>query len=339
MTPQQKLAALLTSMTDDAREAFIAAIQAITDSVLVSELTEAVELGQFDRVFALLNVTNAVFRPVIRVFETAFERFAINKGESFPKRLQTPSGSMMFRFDMTNPRAERWLKNQSSDLITRIQDETRQNIRSVLADGMQSGRNPRNVALDIVGRHDAQTGKRVGGIIGLSRNQENWVRSARTKLEQLDETYFNMRLRDARFDATVRNAIAQGKPLSVETIDKLVTRYKDRALKARAENIARTEMAQSLNQSEYEATKQAVDSGAIRAQAVTREWDSSGDSRVRPAHRIMDGQRVGLDEAFTAPDGQKLMFPGDSSLGASIALTGGCRCRVKTVIDWFDGVE
>lgn len=339
MTPQQKLAALIASMTADVRDTFLAAISAVTDSVLVSELTEAIEAGQYDKVFALLNIAAPVFRPFTRALETAFESFAAWKGATFPKRVQTPAGSMMFRFDMTNERAEKWLKEQSSGLISRVQDETRQNIRNIMTEGMQAGRNPRNVALDIVGRYDPQSGKRVGGIIGLTRNQENWVRSARTKLEQLDETYFDMKLRDARFDETVRKAIASGKQLPVETVDKLITRYKDNALKARAENIARTEMAQSLNQSEYEATKQAVDSGAIRAQAVTREWDSAGDSRVRPAHKIMDGQRVGLDEPFIAPDGQRLMFPGDVSLGASADLTAGCRCRVKTVIDWFDGVE
>jgi uncharacterized protein with gpF-like domain len=339
VTPQQKLTALIASMTAEVRDAFLAAISAVSDGVIANELAEAIEAGRFDRVFALLNIAAPVFRPVTRALETAFERFADWKSETFPKRVKTPSGSMMFRFDMSNERAERWLKNQSSGLITRIEDETRSNIRNIMTAGMQAGRNPRNVALDIVGRYDSLTGKRVGGIIGLTKNQETWVRSARTKLEQLDDSYFDMKLRDARFDATVQKAIASGKPLPAEIVDKLITRYKDNALKARAENIARSEIALSVNQSEHEATKQAVDSGAIRAQAVTREWDSAGDGRVRPAHKLMDGQRVGLDEAFVAPDGQKLMFPGDASLGASADLTNSCRCRVKTIIDWFDGVE
>lgn len=339
MTPQQKLTLLIASMTAELQNAFLAAIQSVTDGILITELTAAIEARNYDLAFALMNMNAPVFRPLTRAFEDAFENFGNNKGASFPKRLQTPSGSMMFRFDMTNQRAESWLKNQSSGLITRVQDETRQNIRNVMTEGMQAGRNPRAVALDLVGRYDATTGKRVGGIIGLTRNQENWVRSARTKLEQLDETYFTMKLRDARFDGTVRTAIDTRTPIPAETIDRLITRYKDNALKARAENIARTEIARSLNQSEYEATKQAVDSGAIHAQAVTREWDSAGDNRVRPDHKIMDGQRVGLDEAFKSPDGQMMMFPGDTSLGASVKLTAGCRCRVKTVIDWFDGVE
>ncbi len=339
MTPQQKLTLLIASMTAEVRDAFLAAIANVTDGVIVSELSDAIEAGRYDQVFALLNIVAPVFRPITKAFETAFETFGNWKGETFPKRLKTPSGSMMFRFDMTNQRAEKWLKDQSSGLISRVQDETRQTIRNAMTEGMQAGRNPRNVALDLVGRYDPIAGKRVGGLIGLSTNQENWVRSARGKLETLDEAYFNMSLRDKRFDATVRKAIESGKPLPADTVDKLITRYKDNALKARAENIARTEISLSLNQSEYEATKQAVDSGAVRAQAVTREWDSAGDSRVRPAHKVMDGQRVGLDEAFTAPDGQKLMFPGDTSLGASVTLTVMCRCRVKTDVDWFDGVE
>lgn len=339
MTPQQKLALLVASLTDELRDAFVAAMQAVTDSVLLSELSVAIEAGDYNKVFAILNITAPVFRPLTRALENAFESFGNAKGDTFPKRIQTPAGSMVFRFDMTNERAEKWLKEQSSDLITRVSDDVRSNIRNIMTQGMEQGRNPRNVALDIVGRYDATTGKRIGGIIGLTKNQETWVRSARLKLEQLDDSYFEMKLRDARFDSIVRKAIESGQPLTQDTIDKLITRYKDNALKSRAENIARTEIARSLNESEYEATRQAVDSGAIRAQAVTREWDSSGDSRVRPAHKVMDGQRVGLEEAFTAPDGQQLMFPGDTSLGASADLTNGCRCRVKTIIDWFDGVS
>jgi len=56
-----------------------------------------------------------------------------------------------------------------------------------------------------------------------------------------------------------------------------------------------------------------------------KEWHTQGDERVRPAHVAADLQRVGFDQAFTV-DGERLRFPGDSSLGASAGNTINCRC-------------
>ena len=335
MTPRQKLEVLLRALPQEMLEAFLIAIQEIVDNVAIGELTAAVEEGNVEKIVAILNITDPAFRPLVKSLEKTYESFGEWKVGTFPGRLQGDAGTFKFRFDMRNPRAENWLRQQSSALVTAITEETRANVRSTLTSGMEAGRNPRSVALDIVGRQDAQ-GNRVGGIVGLTRNQEYWTRSFRAKLEALDSGVFEMSLRDARFDGTVHKAIESGKPLTTETIDKLVDRYRARALKYRGEMIGRTEALHSLNQADYEATKQAVESGAIRAQAVQREWDSAGDGRVRPAHRMMDGQRVGIDEAFTAPDGAKLMFPGDTSLGAPAGDVVGCRCRVRTIVDWLD---
>ena len=46
---------------------------------------------------------------------------------------------------------------------------------------------------------------------------------------------------------------------------------------------------------------------------------------------MADGQRVGVDEAFTV-GGEKLMFPGDRSHGASGWNIYNCRCSVKAFV-------
>ena len=46
---------------------------------------------------------------------------------------------------------------------------------------------------------------------------------------------------------------------------------------------------------------------------------------------MADGKRVGVDEAFTV-GGEKLMFPGDRSHGASGWNIYNCRCAVRCVI-------
>lgn len=369
LTPRQRLDSLIDTFTPDIRSAFYAAMQNVVDNAVISDMTLAIEAGDTAGAFRALGFSPAAMRPLTAAIERAFEQggeataatFPPLLGQTAPTRVHfnlpppdgappvtvppVPSGAPLtratFRFDVRNTSAETWLRDHSSQLVQRLTDEARTNVQTVLTDGMEAGLNPRAVALDIVGRIDQATGKRTGGIIGLTNQQEGWVRNVQSDLESAGrgggEHYFNRELRDKRYDSTVQKAIDDGKPLDKPTIDRLVSRYKDNALKYRGETIARTEALQSLNQAEYEATKQAVDAGNMPASAVTREWDSAGDNRVRPSHQAMDGQKVGLNEPFVTPDGEKLMHPGDTSLGADASEVVNCRCRVRTHIDWFAG--
>lgn len=339
MTPREQLEGLIDLFAPDLRSAFLAAIQDVVDNAIINEVIKAIQNGDPEAAFRALGFNNAAMRPLTAAIERAFEQGGVMMGRTFPKYLNTPSGKAVFRFDVRNSWAEAWLRDHSSELVSRISDETRRSVQNTLTVGMEKGLNPRTVALDIVGRIDPATGKRMGGIVGLTTGQESWVRSARTKLEQLDPSYFDMKLRDARFDRTVEKAIRDGTPLPADTIDKLITRYKDNALRYRGEMIGRTEAIQALNRSEFEATKQAIAMGATSESAVKREWDSAGDKRVRYTHRKMNGQRVGIDEPFVSPSGARMMFPGDTSLGAGADEVVACRCRVRTVIDWLADID
>lgn len=64
---------------------------------------------------------------------------------------------------------------------------------------------------------------------------------------------------------------------------------------------------------------------------LQREWIATKDHRTREWHGVADGQCVGVDEAFTV-GGEKLMFPGDRSHGASGWNIYNCRCAVRGVI-------
>jgi Phage Mu protein F like protein len=329
------LDALIKLFSPDIRSAFLAGIQDIVDNAIIGRVIEAIQRGDVQAAFQALGFSPAAMRPLTAAIERAYEQGGILTGQGFPKYLNTSSGRAVFRFDVRNSRAEAYLRDTSSSLITNIEDDIRSNVRTVLTDGMQRGVNPRTVALDIVGRVDPATGIRSGGIVGLTRDQETWVRSVRRRLTGLDGNYFNMELRDKRFDRTVAAAIRDGKPLDAATVEKLVARYKSNALKFRGNAIGRTEALQSLNASEYEAIKQAVQLGAARKQDVIREWDDTGDERTRYSHHHMNGQRVGLDEPFVSPSGARMMHPGDRSLGAPAKEVVLCRCRVKTKIDWL----
>ena len=321
------------------RNAFMQSIADISDNVILKDLIAAIEANDYQRAFRVLGMTEAAMRPLTAALASTFETGGITVANTFPRVVMNGVRGI-FRFDMRNTQAEDWLRQQSSSLVTRVQEDTRVNIMNILETGTREGNNPRTTALDIVGRIDPITQRRTGGIIGLAQNQEQWVSNARVDLMTGNyENYLRRVQRDKRFDSVVRAAMKSGEPLSQSEIDKLIIRYKDKLLKMRGEAIGRTETVQALNRSQFETMRQAIDIGSIKRADAFKVWDTAGDARVRESHKLMDGQRVQIDEPFVTPDGERLMHPGDISLGASAGEIIHCRCRIKWDIDFLSDID
>ena len=340
MNEKQFLEAL-ARYAPEVRQAFIDAIQDVTDNVVLAQVVEALERGDENAAWRALGYNPSVFNRFTASLTVAFEQGAMIVLSTLPKFVTDATGiKTRTRINMRDRSAEEWLRNESSTLITQIETDMRENVRIAVQNGLAEGRNPRNTALDIVGRINHNTGHREGGIIGLGQREARWAESARARLLTLDEAYLSMALRDKRFDATVRTAIETGKPLPVATVDRLVDRYRDNALRARGENIGRTETLAALNRSEFEANRQAIEQAQLPSAAVRKVWDSAGDRKVRPSHRALEGQSRAMDEAFLSPlTGARMMHPGDTSLGAGGDDVVQCRCRVKYQLDFAYGVE
>ena len=108
-----------------------------------------------------------------------------------------------------------------------------------------------------------------------------------------------------------------------------------RKLKGRQQSIAITETqnaAETAKATEAEVLaghKPSIVSAIIAVSAVPtkvpKEWVSVGDSHVRDSHVLADSQLRDVAEPFIV-GGQRLMYPGDPSLGASAANFMNCRC-------------
>lgn len=322
------------------QEVFLNVMQDIVDSAMLEEMIAAIEAGDVDRLFQSTGFTPAALGPILDRIEQSYKDGAELTVDGWPSRIRTPTGLVLFRFDMRNPVVEQDLREFSSSFITRLNEEARENVRLTLEQGMINGQNPRKTALDIVGRINPTTKKREGGVIGLTVGQTGWVSSTKRKLEQLDKSYFNLTLRDKRFDSIVETAIANKKPLSQANIDKLVLSYKKNALRYRGSTIARTETIQSINRGEFGSYAQAINEGTIQQKALTKEWDDVGDSRTRTTHDVL-GEKYGknkgidFDDAFVSPSGSRLRFPGDSTLGADVSEIVACRCKARYRVNWL----
>jgi uncharacterized protein with gpF-like domain len=92
--------------------------------------------------------------------------------------------------------------------------------------------------------------------------------------------------------------------------------------------------AEQAKQSEYEAliSNEAVAGGIDFATAeALKLWFAILDGVTRPAHAAADGQIVPISQPFIV-GGEKLMFPRDTSLGASMGNVANCRCSSVPVI-------
>jgi hypothetical protein len=315
-------------------------LKAFSDSV--SDIKNTTKLSQLERLIASNDVEGAI--RLLGLDPSAFEGVEEQIYQSYRRGgltgaiqlgdITTSVGAITARFDISAPQAVEWVRNSSGRLITEMVDGQADVVRETLAGNLDKGINPRQSALDLIGRVNAQ-GARVGGNIGLTTQQAAWVQSAREELSDLNGNYLTRELRDKRLDPLVRRAIADGKPLTPQQIESAITGMQSKTLKYRGEVIARTESIKALRAGQHESLLQAVNKGDGEPSDIKRTWDASADTRTRIDHLIMEGQERTGDIPFTFPDGSQAKFPSDDSLGAPPKQLIQCRCREVIEVDFI----
>lgn len=114
--------------------------------------------------------------------------------------------------------------------------------------------------------------------------------------------------------------------LKGESMQKIATRFKNVSeghLKS-AIRVARTEVTRVQNSAKMDIGKE----GQRLGFEMWKRWVATTDHRVRDDHLAMNGVEVPQDSPFIMPNGDKLMFPGDISLGASAESVINCRCTI-----------
>lgn len=219
--------------------------------------------------------------------------------------------------DMFNPYTANFIRQYKLDLISTITNNTREAMRASLTTDLMEGVNP------------IATARNFRNNLGLTPYQERAVRNYRRYLESLDPTALNRILRDKRFDRTIRNAIASGKSLTADQVDKMTNRYRERYIKYRSEVIARTESLRAISIGNDLSIRQMIDAGDIDYLRVKKFWKFTHDNRTRHAHRQiprLNAEGRYLDESFVTPLGP-LKYPRDPQGSAENTVL--CRCTVN----------
>lgn len=67
---------------------------------------------------------------------------------------------------------------------------------------------------------------------------------------------------------------------------------------------------------------------ALAAGKTLKQWITMRDKNVRETHKAVDGEKMPIWEPFSVGD-SLLLYPRDSSFGASSSEIVGCRCSIK----------
>lgn len=336
-TQSQVYDALLAEYGPKVAKAFEAAIDDLRAQADLQRLIRAIARNDLPDAIAALNLDTAAYNQLVDAIEAAHRDGGAQLADALP---QPPRGSeaarVVYRFNARNVRAEQITRRQAAQLVTRVTAEQVDVLQVNLERHLSEGRAPRDAALDIVGRTNPLTGKREGGILGLSSPQEAYVANARAELSDPERmgNYLTRARRDKRYDGQVRKAQETGKPIPAAVRQKMVTAYERRLLELRGQTIGRTEAMTSLQQAKLEGARQLVESGRASAEAVTRIWRNSGLRNSRDSHVALHNVKVGLDEAWISPESSAaIMYPGDPTAPAGERIN--CACDQNIRVDYF----
>jgi hypothetical protein len=334
---------LIAKWEPQLRVAFLKAMQRVADRMNLTHIADLVRQGKVNEAVEAVGIDPLDFRDLVDRVQGSYNNSGQESEKEIPRRYDLITHTTIgFAFDVRNLNAEEWVKTKSTTLVQGIIDDQKVLIRNTLTEGLIEGKNPVQTAYELAGRINKVTGKREGGIIGLTSQQALWGQNLAKELDRAHtfrgetENFpaFSRALRDKRFDAAIKKAINTGKPIPADVKARILMSYNNRALKYRADVIARNETMRSIGAAHTEAYRQAIAAGHLIPSDIRRYWVTAGDERVRHTHRLIPGMNPegrGWDEAFETPTGPSMHAPHDIDIM--------CRCREKISTNYFAKVN
>ncbi len=161
-----------------------------------------------------------------------------------------------------HPSIGQWARENGGRRITMITDDTRKQIMEIVRDGLDEGRNPKDMA------------KFIRPLIGLNAPQQR----------------------------AIMNLIAtmQNEGVSQARINQMIERMTNKKLKERAELIARTEAITATAVGTEAAWRQSQSQGLLPTTGIQKRWIAAiGSSRTCPLCISLHGQEVPVGQPFS----------------------------------------
>lgn len=337
--------ALLEHYAPGVAAAFRASIADIAKHANVRKMVAALKAGDVTAAIEAMHIDESAFTEFEEAFREVFIRAGNDTADAIPPFDDEAGNPVRIRFSGRHPLAERFLSDHSGQLITDVTVDTRQAVRETMTKALALGKNPTTIVAETVGRVNRVSGRREGGVLGLTTQQARAVGRASDELSSGDPAalsdYLARKLRDKRYDKSISAALKAGNPVPDTVKTRALSSYRNRLLAHRAKIIGRTEVMTALNKGRDQAYEQAVADGKLKAENITKKWRDAHDARVRHSHAILGSRPpILFNEFFVSPaTGAMMRFPMDSSMGAQAEDIIGCRCTCEYRVDFFAGVK
>jgi len=328
LSPRELLEQVAADWVPLIRVAWIEAIGGIASHIVLKRIVERLERGDVAGAVSDLGIDDGAFAKFEQALIQAYHSGGIATVGNLPA-LRDPSGnSIHFSWGVRNLPAEQAMRLHAAELVTRIAGDMRDGIRHTLVDNLARGRSPYEAGRILAGRVNRATGRREGGLIGLSSPQMETVVRIERAMREGDTAYMREYLgfanRDKRLDRTVMRAIREGRGLRPEEVERVTRLYSNKALKLRGDTIAILETHSALERAKRDAFQQQIDESKLDAADVTKIWRRTVSREPRQMHLAMVGTGVQFNEPFTLPDGIQCSGPFDPTLPARHVV--GCKC-------------
>lgn len=185
------------------------------------------------------------------------------------------------RFDVNNPRIERFLQKRTGEMVVGIKRDAEEIIQGTVTGAFTQALDPRRIA------------DRIKGSIGLYPRLETALENYRAALEK--------------------------KGMTPKEVDRLGNAYEQRLLDYRAVMIARTETRNATNYGQLFVWQDAASQGLINPEKAKKVWIVDG--APCPICEPMDGKEVGLAEAWVLNNGDVVDVPSESHPNCLCGMT------------------
>jgi hypothetical protein len=291
-------------MTPELAAALLRALARLREEMSEAALARAIALGFGDRIVEQMltqTILDVAFAPVRQHLRETLRISVPYYARTMPPRVVR---EVSIAFDVLSPHVQQGIRTLESRVITTLQGEVRETVRTAVSEGLMAGRSNRAAA------------KSIRASVGLAPSQLREVELFREKLQRAHETtdWADNKLRDKRFDAALRKARASGQPLTADRIDAMTDAYRKRRIAQHASTVAGTAAKDAQRLSNRLAWENAIDMGAVDRANLWKRRLVVLDGRERPEHHDMSRQ----ERQFDAPYSNGEMVSGD--------LSWNCRC-------------
>jgi hypothetical protein len=224
-------------------------------------------------------------------------------------------------FDLVNDQAVVWAEQRAGELVTAVDDQTRQAVAALVVRGQQGDLAASEIA------------RQIKPLIGLTGPQATAAMNYRDALvaRQLQARYGQ----DAAGVLRGQWALSpwRGGALDQDRIDRLVDQYAGRQRAWRAEMIARTESIRAANEGDMLAWDETIRRGGADGYTLTRTWSVTNDDRSCEECLSLDGEVI-ESEPVTETSRPTVASMGSFSGGIEAPPAhASCRCTILTVLE------